>query len=248
MTTNMEHDPHPTELLAGYALGILETAETAEVKAYLAGCPQCQAEAAAMEEVSDLLTLAVPIIEAPESLRQHVLQQTGKTAKTAVNAPEKKDQQQKNPLKRWLFQPNWQPLAIALFLLLLISNIYFLSRLLTIGSQSSPEQQNIHLGATDAAPGADGLLLIRQGEQTGTLFVNGLPDLGPEQQYQLWLVNDTGRVSGAVFSVEEEGITAVPVSAPESLPAYYRFGITIEPAGGSPGPTGDGVLRSALEN
>lgn len=244
----MEHDPHPTELLAGYALGILEPAETAEVKAHLAGCPQCQAEVAALEEVSDLLTLAVPIIEAPESVRQRLRQQTGKTTGTAVSPPQKMEKQSKNPLRRWLFQPGLRPLALAFILLLIVSNLYLLFRLQAAGRQSPPEQQNIHLGATDAAPGADGLLLIRQGEQTGTLFVNGLPDLGPEQQYQLWLVNDNGRVSGAVFSVEEEGITAVPVSAPESLPAYYRFGITIEPAGGSPGPTGDGVLRSAVEN
>jgi anti-sigma-K factor RskA len=93
-----------------------------------------------------------------------------------------------------------------------------------------------------------GVLLIREGEPTGTLIVHGLPWLEPERQYQLWLVNDDGRVSGAVFSVEAEGFTSVEVSAPEPLPSYYRFGITIEPAGGSPGPTGDGVLRSSVDD
>ncbi len=89
-------------------------------------------------------------------------------------------------------------------------------------------------------------MLVRAGETTGTLVVNGLPVLGAEHQYQLWLVKDEVRVSGAVFSVAEEGITSIPIVAPEDLTLYTRCGITIEPAGGSPEPTGDGVLGWAV--
>jgi anti-sigma-K factor RskA len=139
--------------------------------------------------------------------------------------------------------PAWRPVVVGLILLLVVSNIYFLYRLQQIEEQPLPDQQTIRLGGTDAAPEANGIILVREDDPTGTLVVDGLPDLGPEQQYQLWLVRDEIRVSGAVFSVAEEGFTSIMVSAPEALPLYTRFGITIEPAGGSPGPTGDGVLR-----
>jgi anti-sigma-K factor RskA len=80
----------------------------------------------------------------------------------------------------------------------------------------------------------------------GTLVVDGLAALGEEQQYQLWLIQDGQRTSGGVFSVSEEGYGSLWISSPEPLSSYSTFGITIEPAGGSPGPSGDKVLGNAL--
>jgi anti-sigma-K factor RskA len=62
----------------------------------------------------------------------------------------------------------------------------------------------------------------------------------------LWLIQDGQRTSGGVFSVSDEGYGSLWISSPEPLATYSAFGITIEPAGGSPGPTGDKVLGSPL--
>ena len=66
--------------------------------------------------------------------------------------------------------------------------------------------------------------------------------LDDAQQYQLWLIRDGERTSGGVFSVSQSGYTAMQVYSREPLASFDAFGITIEPYGGSPGPTGDKVL------
>jgi anti-sigma-K factor RskA len=100
------------------------------------------------------------------------------------------------------------------------------------------------MGGTAAAPEATGVILVGREANNGTLVVNGLSPLDADQQYQLWLVRGEERDTGAIFSVVDSGDNTIPVVAPQALSAYSRFGITIEPAGGSPGPTGAGVLRS----
>jgi anti-sigma-K factor RskA len=100
----------------------------------------------------------------------------------------------------------------------------------------------VSLGGDDLAPQAVGLIVVSQDGSHGTLVVDRLPRLDESQQYQLWLIQDGKRVSGAVFSVGEDGYGSVWVSAPEALIQYSQFGVTIEPTGGSPSPTGERVL------
>jgi hypothetical protein len=60
--------------------------------------------------------------------------------------------------------------------------------------------------------------------------------------FGLALNSDGLRTSGGVFAVNPEGYGALWISSPEPLSSYPAFGITIEPVGGSPGPTGEKVL------
>jgi anti-sigma-K factor RskA len=104
----------------------------------------------------------------------------------------------------------------------------------------------VALAGTEAAPAATGTIVISGDGEYGTLVVDGLPPLDAARQYQLWLIEDGQRTSGGVFSVSSEGYGAMEIASPEPLSRYSAFGITVEPAGGSPGPTGDKVLGSAL--
>jgi anti-sigma-K factor RskA len=76
--------------------------------------------------------------------------------------------------------------------------------------------------------------------------VDSLPVLDVTHQYQLWLIKDGKRTSGGVFSVSQAGYGALAISSPQPLKEFAAFGITIEPAGGSPGPTGDKVMGGSL--
>jgi anti-sigma-K factor RskA len=93
---------------------------------------------------------------------------------------------------------------------------------------------------------ATGILVINQEGTLGTLVVNGLTKLDPSQQYQIWLIKDGIRTSGGVFSVFGSGYGYLYIRSPEPLGSYTSFGVTIEPKGGSPGPTGDKVLGGNL--
>ena len=104
----------------------------------------------------------------------------------------------------------------------------------------------VPLSATDSAPGATGFVLISVDGDDGALVVDGLPPLGESQEYQLWLIRDGQRTSGAVFSTDEKSYGGTRIRAPRSLLDYSAVGITIEPAGGSSQPTGVQVLRGLL--
>jgi anti-sigma-K factor RskA len=100
--------------------------------------------------------------------------------------------------------------------------------------------------ATDAAPKATGKLLISMDGEYGTLVVDGLPPLDAGHQYQLWLIRDGQRTSGGLLTVNAHGYGVLEISAPEPLVRYPSLGVTIEPMGGSPGPTGEKVLGGDL--
>jgi anti-sigma-K factor RskA len=93
---------------------------------------------------------------------------------------------------------------------------------------------------------AKGLMVLTGDGRSGTLVVDGLPKLGPERQYQLWLIQDGQRTSGGVFSVDSWGYGAMVIESERPLDSFQSVGVTIEPAGGSPGPTGEKVLSGEL--
>jgi anti-sigma-K factor RskA len=143
--------------------------------------------------------------------------------------------------------PAWGLAGLVLIVALLISNLWLWGQLgRTQGAPGPSILRTINLIGTETAPQATGLLVVSVDGEHGTLVVDGLAPLSEEQQYQLWLIQDGQRSSGGVFSVSEEGYGSLWISSPEPLSSYSSFGITIEPAGGSPGPTGDKVLGSTL--
>jgi len=240
----MQYDDHPTDLLAAYALGSLDPEELAQVETHIVNCPACRAEVASYSVVAGRLAWGTPEVEVPEGLRQRVLAQAQRPNSGRAAAP-RYEEKSGNWLQRFLAAPWWRPVLAGLVLLLLLSNLYFLQRLRRLEEQGPAALTTIQLSGTEAAPGARGVIVVSQDGRSASLVVSGLPVLGPEQQYQLWLVEGEVRDSGAVFSVDPAGYTTTPIQATQVLLSYTRFGVTIEPAGGSPGPTGEGVLRMA---
>ena len=98
------------------------------------------------------------------------------------------------------------------------------------------------LAATSDTPQALGTLVIGQNGDYGSLVVDHLPTLDNDHQYQVWLSRNGERISAGLFSVNYEGYASLELQAPLPLILYDTIGITIEPSGGSPGPTGIKVL------
>lgn len=222
------------ELIPAYALGSLDAAEAEMVSRHLAGCAECRAKLAAYDAVVDMLPAAAPTQAPSPVLKKRLLDQVQPKPerKTAVS-PQPSVWQR---LSQALRQPRWQT-AVALAALILIIGGLFLWQ-----QTNQPAPAEIVLTGTEAAPEAQGVIQVAGNGREATFIVSGLPPLSPEQQYQLWLIEDGQRVSGGVFSVAEDGRTSLTIHAPQPLPEYSAFGVTIEPAGGSPGPTGQRVL------
>jgi anti-sigma-K factor RskA len=145
------------------------------------------------------------------------------------------------------FAPALSLASLTLVLLLAFSNLALWRQMQALDNRPLPKTFHlVNLAGTDVSPGASGVLVITGDGEYGTLVVDNLQHLSLEQQYQLWLIRDGKRTSGGVFSVSGEGYAALEISAPMPLATYQSFGITVEPYGGSPGPTGERVLGGSL--
>ena len=71
------------------------------------------------------------------------------------------------------------------------------------------------------------------------VVVEGLPDLGADQTYELWYIDDAGADSAGTFDVSGSETWRV---LDGSFTPGVAVGITVEPAGGSPQPTTEPIV------
>jgi len=224
---------HVENQLPALALGSLEPQERERVLRHLRSCPACRALQAGYEELVGELGLAAPQREPPRGLRRRIRR---RVPRSAVPAPRRAGL--------------WGLAAAALLALLAVSiglNLALWRRVdrLEALSAALPGRFAV-LAGTEAAAEARGLLLFASGENEATLVVEDLPPLDSGRQYQLWLIREGRRTSGGGFSVTAQGYGCLLILAPLPLGSYQALGITVEPEGGSPGPTGRRVLGGSL--
>lgn len=238
---------HVKDLLAAYALDSLDEGEASQAEAHLANCQECREALYAYQGVVDQLALAAPQAQPPAIIKQKLFEQVAGSSRTR--------QQESRPVS-WSARlaglvrratPAWSLASLVLVVVLLTSNLFLWRQVSQLKAAPQPVAMRlVSLSHTATAPDASGLIVISGNGEYGTLVVDNLPTLNPEKQYQLWLIQDGKRTSGGVFSVDQSGYSSISVSSPTPLINYSAFGITIEPAGGSPGPTGPKVLGGNL--
>lgn len=241
----MNSEQHVFDLLPAYALGSLDEEEKIIVEAHLPDCETCRLELESYSRVVDDLPLATKITQPRADLKASIFEQLG----------EERQSKDPQPAESWFDRlkstflstaPVWGAVGLVLVIVLLISNLYLLNNLRTHETAKLAELTTMALVATDYSPNSTGILVISRDGEYGVLVVDELPVLDESQQYQLWLIIDGQRTSGGVFSVNDEGYGSLLITSEQPLSSYPAFGITIEPAGGSPGPTGDKVLGGEL--
>jgi anti-sigma-K factor RskA len=123
-----------------------------------------------------------------------------------------------------------------------------------MGMNQSPEialLQRIQNGDEDALhfsitpvfqPNTSGEMVASPDGKLVVVRVEDLPDIEPDQTFQLWLIDKNGAHSGGLLkfaSSQGPNYNALPLNKP--VQDYFGFGVSIEPEGGSPkadGPSG----------
>lgn len=231
-------EQHVLDLLPGYALDCLDVEEEMQVAEHLAVCSTCRQKLESYRKLVDEMPGAMAESEPPPALRDRILQRAREG-----NLPNLVSHSKPSS---WRLLPAWSLLSLVVVLLLGASNLILWSRLNALERRTQNQLQAVRLMGTPYTPDATGLLVISLDGTHGTLVVDQLPVLEETRQYQLWLIRDGQRTSGGVFSVDDRGYKSLYVKSPELLVSYTGFGVTIEPAGGSTGPTGERVLGGDL--
>jgi anti-sigma-K factor RskA len=234
------------ELLPAYALGALDADERRLVDSHLPACPDCQAALAEFRAVEQGLLHATPTREPPARIR------AGLIARLAETRPPV-------PVRR----RRWGSFAAGLALTVLLAlNLLLAGQLRQAQAQQAALAEQLaagqlalellsHAGTrTHAAAGesASGSLIVNTTANTAVLSAKGLIELDAQHVYQLWLIPAEGQpVSIGLFQPRgQAGAFILPIQPEHVLADFAGFGITIEPAAGSPTPTGPLVLTADL--
>lgn len=243
---DLSHQTHVLDLLPAYTIGSLEADEISRVEEHLLSCWICRDESHTFEAITDELGFAVPVADPSSDLKDRLMQ---RVESRRAKAPERASRPAPAPPFWERLLPAWGLASLFLIVGLAASSLILWQRINNLEFATAPGgMRAVPLSATDDAPSATGFVLMSEDGDDGALIVDGLPPLGESQQYQLWLIRDGQRTSGAVFSTDEKSYGGTRIRAPRSLLEYSAVGITIEPAGGSPEPTGKQVLAGILPN
>lgn len=229
------------DLIPGYALGCLDPEDERAVSAHLPGCPACREELESFVHVADRLSTTVPAAEPPTGLEHRILRALGQRSSVPRGSP----------ASRFPRFAAWRPAlaaVAAVFVVALIAGnlLQWTGVIQHKGLAGGARLMTVMLAGTGDARGAYGTIVLDTADREGVLAVTGLPRLDPAHQYQLWLIRGAERRSGGVFSVDAEGYGSLLLTVPSDFRDFRTLGISVEPAGGSPAPTGAKVMTGAL--
>jgi len=232
-------------LIPAHALGSADPEEARQVAAHVRCCLPCRFLLADYVRLGEELLFAVPLVPAPAHLTDDL--------RRRLTPPE--DIRGRSGRPAWSLSGwGWAALAASL-VLLCASNLYWWNRLAAAEASMAlqataiaavGEASIIRLAGDAPAPGAYGTLTVPTRETVAVLHVYGLPALDPGKVYQVWLIRQGQRDSGGLFTVDARGAGTWIVRAPRPWGEYEAVGVTVEPAGGSQGPTSPRVLGGRL--
>jgi anti-sigma-K factor RskA len=253
------------DTLSAYALGALPDAEAAAVVRHLATCPDCRALALELRATVDLLPLVCEPAAPSPALKGRVLEAVEDARRagpvslvaplpaapsfpTAPAAPTPITWAGARPPRRLSL---WAVLPTAALLLISVGlGLWNFQLQQEVRSQSAiaalyeASRQSWTLSPTREAPGARGVLIEPAAGGQPVLLVHGLPTPPADRSYQVWLIRDGQPVSVGLLRAGSEGQQSLQLQ--QALSGAQAAAISIEPAGGSPSPTGPIIMAAQL--
>jgi anti-sigma factor RsiW len=239
-------------LLGAYALDAVDEDERAEVEAHLATCPRCRAEVAAHREVAALM--ANGSVAAPEGLWDRIAGELSpELPATAPGAAELLAQLPRPArLERRHPRAFAGALALAAAVMVVVALLSLQVANLTqqvhspkaglsaaVDSVLAHQHRTITLTAADRSHDAT---VVIGSDDEGYWIGSNLAQLPSSETYQLWTV-----VRGKeIVSLGVLGPDPKATSAFRLAPDMGRLMVTVEPEGGTPGPTTPAVVSAVL--
>ena len=255
---------HIEDLLPFYALDALTEEERDLVEAYLITHPEARTQVEAMSRAASTLPQSVSPVQ-PASRTKQALMSRVAADERAHSSVQSQPSPRVNRLEA-LFRSFSLAAAVIAIIWVLILNVQVLrlrneiaalngallaqSKSLNqiiekLPQTNAPETITVSLKGTKAQPQAQGQLIADPTSQSAVLVITGLPPLEAGKTYQVWLIANAP-VSAGLLTVDANGQGVLIVTSTESIGSFKSLGISVEPEGGSPQPTGDIVVLSDL--
>ena len=233
------------ELLPAYALGCIDDEDAIIVSDHLASCDKCNGRLSAYQRTVDLLSFGAPRVNPPDALKKKLMHKI--QPKILMNNKIQRPAKRQAWRAFWhKFSPVWAVASLAIISALTLSNLMQWQTTEKLKDETAKEMLILKMKGTTKAPNADGTLVIGYNRLRGVLVASDLPVPDKDYQYQLWLIENGKRTNGGVFSVIPNGYAVVEVVSSVSLMDFGSFAVTLDPAGGSPSPTGHQVMIGYL--
>ena len=248
----MSHDEHTPfrENIPAYAIGALDAESMTALDAHLRICSSCQIELDKYQPITMGLLQSTPPRMPSPALRQKLASRLPSHQKPT-----------RSLLIEFFSQFSLRQVATVTFIaILLASNLYSTIQIRDLKLQQTALAERLRSEqaaiAMLAYPGTQALtvnadvqnlmgsMLVDKSQNTAVLLLWQLPQLKSNQTYQAWLIDANGkRISGGLFTaLADQGYTLVVIKSPVPMNNFIRVGVTVEPQGGSAGPTGPRVL------
>jgi anti-sigma-K factor RskA len=254
------------ELVPLAALDALDGQDLLDFREHLPGCAQCQAELAAYNEVAGRIGPAAGTVPPPPGVRDRVLANVGATAGRARAG---------RPAPRWwpVWLATAAAVALAVGLVATRTRLertreraealgreleqargevsQLREALVEAGSVrdlvARPESRLTLLAGLKPAPQARGRVIWNATTREAVLLASGLEPAPEGKAYEVWVIGPSNRpVPAGLFQPRPDGSALVSLPRVEDTAQPRTFAVTVEPAAGSPSPTGPMVLAGAV--
>lgn len=222
-----------------YAAGALDEREHEEFSRHLEedDCAVCRAEVLESEAAAQSLAITLPMQTPSDSVKRRLLARAEAASFSSRRRP---SEERTRPVIAW---SGWLAAAAALLLV-----AFFFNSNLRLRELTSPSTRVVELQGQGTTPQARARIYWKEADRRWHVFVEDLPAVQGDRDYQLWFVPPAGTdpVSARVFNTNAEGSAEFEIPVPPGITALMAAAVTVEPAGGSPQPTSGFALLGAI--